>query len=87
MIRIFFIFVLLLAVFASIGFCQKSVLAWVTAKEANVRVSPSNSAAVMGIEKQGSLITLISADHKNGWYEVQRAGTTGWIHGNSIRLW
>jgi hypothetical protein len=86
MIRSFFVFILLLAALASTGFCQKSVLAWVTAKEANVRVSPSNSSAVMGTEKQGSLITLISADDKNGWYEVQRTGATGWIRGNTIRI-
>ena len=64
------------------------VAALVTAQKANLRRSPSISAAVAMVLNKGTLLTVLEPSPVGPWYQVRdsKTDTEGWIHGNAIAL-
>jgi uncharacterized protein YgiM (DUF1202 family) len=90
---------LALAFFAILSFASASsavsrqeqrltVAAIVTTEKANLRDSPSKSAAVLRTVNKGDLLALVDASPIGPWYRVRDSKTDsqGWIHGNTIAL-
>jgi len=64
------------------------VAALVTTQKANLRRSPSISAAVAMVLNKGTLLTVLEPSPVGPWYQVRdsKTDTEGWVHGNAIVL-
>lgn len=51
---------------------------------ANLRASPDGFSEVIDVLELGSTVEIIK--QRNAWFFVKAAGSSGWLHGNTIRL-
>lgn len=50
----------------------------------NLRASPSKSAKIFHVIPDGSIVTVVSATPKSGWYNIKHRGVVGWSHGDYL---
>ena len=62
----------------------KSRVATVISENANIRLTPDANGDVVDTLEYGATVEILK--QKGAWFQVRYAGTTGWLHGNTIRL-
>lgn len=63
---------------------RKSQTATVISENANIRLTPDTFGEVLETMEYGSTVEVVR--QKGPWFQVKFDGTTGWMHGNTIRL-
>ncbi len=55
--------------------------------DVNVRKTPSTDAEILGVVKKGDKLTIVPQDtHTDGWYQVEYAGKTAYIHADYLDI-
>lgn len=49
--------------------------------DVNLRVGPSTSYEILRVVARGSKVTMVQSSPRDGFYEVEHNGTTGWSYG------